>query len=186
MNTRMAKRSRFLSLVLRHRPEAAGIQLDEAGWVEVSRLLVGLAAAGHPISQKELEHLVRDNDKQRFAFSDDGRRIRANQGHSVEVSLDLKAAIPPQVLYHGTVAKFLEPIFAEGLRAGKRHHVHLSADRHTAFKVGSRRGAAVILEVDARHMSEQGYAFYLSANGVWLTDSVPVAFLKQVSESFSE
>lgn len=186
MNGRMTQRSRFLSLVLRHHPEKAGLTLDEAGWVEVTDLLRGLAKAGHPLTRTELEQLVQDNDKKRFALSGDGQRIRASQGHSVAVDLGLQPAQPPRILYHGTVAKFLGSILTQGLRPKERHHVHLSADRNTAFKVGSRRGRAVILEIDTVNMASQGHVFYLSANGVWLTEAVPAAFLKQVGETFSE
>lgn len=186
MNPRMTKRSRFLSLVLRHHPEKAGLTLDAAGWVDVTELLGGLSKAGHPLTRPELEQLVKQNDKQRFALSADGQRIRASQGHSVSVDLGLPSGQPPRILFHGTVAKFLDSILTHGLRPEERHHVHLSADRNTAFKVGSRRGRAVILEVDAVGMASQGHTFYLSANGVWLTESVPAAFLKQASETFSE
>ncbi len=176
----MTQRSRFLSLVLRHQPQAAGIELDSAGWVEVDTLLQGMAASGHPLTRVELETLVQKNDKRRFAFSEDRRRIRANQGHSVEVELGLSPASPPAILYHGTVERFLDPILTHGLKPGERHHVHLSADRHTAFKVGSRRGKAVILEIDSSSMAKEGYLFYLSPNGVWLTDAVPTKFLKRL------
>lgn len=178
----MTQRSRFLSLVLRHQPQAAGIELDDGGWVEVDTLLQGLAASGHPLTRTELETLVQSNDKQRFSLSEDKRRIRANQGHSVEVDLGLSPASPPSTLYHGTVERFLDSILAQGLNPGERHHVHLTADRHTAFKVGSRRGKAVILEIDASSMAKEGHLFYLSANGVWLTDTVPTKFLKRLEQ----
>lgn len=180
MNRRMTQRSRFLSLVLRHQPQAAGIKLDSAGWVEVETLLQGMSSSGHPLSRAELETLVTANDKQRFTFSNDGKRIRANQGHSVDVELGLAPAVPPSTLYHGTVGKFLDSILQRGLEPGQRHHVHLTADRHTAFKVGSRRGTAIVLEVNASAMVEAQHIFYLSANGVWLTDTVPAKFLKRL------
>lgn len=171
------KRSRLLSLILRHKPETVGLTLDENGWVEVSELLAALSRNGTPLTRRELERVVSENDKKRFAFSPDGSKIRASQGHSVTVDLDLREAHPPELLYHGTVEKFLASILQKGLLPGGRHHVHLSQDRSTAFKVGSRRGNAIILEVHARQMKEDGHRFFLSDNGVWLTDSVPVEYL---------
>jgi putative RNA 2'-phosphotransferase len=179
---RRSKNSRFLSLVLRHQPEAAGIALDAEGWVEVDVLLAGLASVGHPLAPRELDWLVSQSDKQRFAFSPDRRRIRASQGHSVPVDLKLGPAVPPARLFHGTVERFMESITALGLAPQQRHHVHLSADRHTAFKVGSRRGKAVVLSVDAGAMVRNGHAFFVSDNGVWLTDRVPPEFLTRLTE----
>ncbi len=169
--------SKFLSLVLRHKPESIGIALDEAGWTEVGPLLAALARRGLRLTRQELATLVASSDKQRFALSADGERIRANQGHSVEVDLRLAPAEPPARLYHGTVAAALPGIRASGLQKRSRHHVHLSADLATAQKVGDRRGAAIILTVRALEMSAAGHLFYRSDNGVWLTDHVPVAFL---------
>jgi putative RNA 2'-phosphotransferase len=168
-----ASKSRFLSLVLRHKPELAGLVLDSGGWVSVADLLEGLAHAGRPMTRWELEEVVRANDKQRFAFSPDGASIRASQGHSVQVNLELEAVEPPPLLYHGTVERFLASIMSQGLLPRQRHHVHLSADRTTAVKVGSRRGKAVVLEVDSAQMARRGHAFFRSANGVWLTETVP-------------
>ena len=170
--------SKFLSLVLRHDPAKVGIALDDAGWTDVATLLDALARHGHPLTRAELDELVRTSDKQRYALSPDGTRIRANQGHSVEVELDLPAAVPPAVLYHGTVAEFLDSIRAQGLIKGSRHHVHMSADVETAKKVGGRRGKPVILIVRAEAMAAAGHVFFRSANGVWLTDHVPPAFLE--------
>ena len=182
MNKRLTQKSRFLSLVLRHQPEKAGIELDDAGWVEVTKLRAGLAEAGHPLTLEELQTLVRENDKQRFAFSSDGSRIRANQGHSVQVDLALAKATPPSSLYHGTVERFLASIQEQGLRPGDRHHVHLSADRATAWKVAQRRGAPIILLIDAQQMAQRGHDFYRSENGVWLTDHVPAEFLTRLQQ----
>jgi len=173
--------SKFLSLVLRHRPETIGIALDGNGWAGVEELIAKCARKGHSFSREELEEVVALNDKQRFAFNEDKTAIRANQGHSVEVELELAAKDPPELLYHGTVERFLQKIRAEGLKKMQRHHVHLSADLATAEKVGSRRGEAVILVVRSGEMSRDGYAFFLSGNGVWLTEAVPVKYINNIS-----
>lgn len=170
--------SKLLSLALRHKPEDLGIALDAQGWADVSALLAGLAARGIALDEDGLEEIVRTSDKQRFALSPDGARIRANQGHSVAVDLELPARAPSEILFHGTVARFLEPISKEGLLPRSRTHVHLSADVATAEKVARRRsGEIVILRVRARAMHDAGHVFYVSENGVWLTDAVPPAFI---------
>jgi putative RNA 2'-phosphotransferase len=174
---RTTKVSKFLSLVLRHQPEKIGIALDSAGWVRVAELLEAMGRHGFALTREELERVVETSDKKRFALSDDGERIRASQGHSVEVELGYEPATPPEVLYHGTVDRFLAPIRQKGLVKGARHHVHLSADVGTATKVGGRRGRAVVLTVDAAGMVREGIVFYVSANGVWLTEHVPARFL---------
>jgi putative RNA 2'-phosphotransferase len=171
------KQSKLLSLVLRHDPQAAGIELDEAGWVAVSDLLAGCARAGVSITADELGEIVRTSDKQRFALSEDGMRIRANQGHSVDVHLGHAPATPPEVLWHGTAEKCVASIRAQGLVKGARHHVHLSPTPETASAVGRRHGRLVLLEVAAGRMHRDGRAFFLTPNGVWLTDHVPVAYL---------
>lgn len=171
--------SKFLSYVLRHRPDSIGITLDENGWVAIDELLAAAQHHGERLSRQLLEQIVAGNDKKRFALSEDGQRIRANQGHSVSVDLDLEPMEPPEVLYHGTVERFLESIRAQGLVRGSRHHVHLSPDEVTARKVGSRRGKPVILIVEAGRMHAAGYPFFRSANGVWLTEKVPVEFLRR-------
>ena len=173
--------SKFLSLVLRHKPEAANVVLDAGGWTSISDLLDGAAAAGVKISREKLEAIVARSDKRRFAIRDE--MIRANQGHSVPVDLDLARADPPTVLYHGTVASSLDAILREGLIRMARHHVHLSADVDTARRVGSRRGQPVILQVNASEMATGGTAFFLSENGVWLVDAVPPAFLLRLEPS---
>lgn len=170
------KVSKYLSKHLRHQPERIGITLDENGWVTIDALMRAAAAHGFPFTRAELDHVVAVNDKQRFTI--DGTLIRANQGHTVEVDLDLPPAEPPAHLYHGTVARSLEAIRAEGLRPMKRHHVHLSPDRETATRVGARRGRPVVLSVDAAAMHRAGHVFRVSANGVWLTDAVPPEFLR--------
>ena len=169
--------SKFLSLVLRHKPDEIGITLDSGGWVDVDELLKACASYGKHISRVELDELVAASDKQRFAFNEDRTRIRANQGHSIEVQLDHKPATPPDVLYHGTPEKFVEAILRDGLKKMQRHHVHLSPTRETATKVGERRGKPVILCIDAKHMHSDGITFYLTPNKVWLVDEVPPKYL---------
>ncbi|MGX1882423.1 RNA 2'-phosphotransferase [Streptomyces sp. NPDC055287] len=173
---RTTKVSKYLAKHLRHQPERIGITLDENGWVEIDTLLRAAAAHGFPITRAELDHVVAANDKQRFAV--DGPLIRASQGHTVQVDLGLPEAEPPAYLYHGTVARSLDAIRAGGLRAMARHDVHLSPDRETATRVGARRGRPVVIAVDAGAMRRAGHVFRVSANGVWLTDSVPPAFLR--------
>ncbi|MFD9891860.1 RNA 2'-phosphotransferase [Amycolatopsis sp. NPDC059027] len=171
--------SKKLARHLRHEPARIGLTLDPGGWVPVETLLAALAAHGFRLSRAELDEVVRTNDKRRFAFDETGTRIRASQGHSVEVDLALPTAEPPDALYHGTVARFLPAILAEGLRPMNRHAVHLSATIETALKVGARRGASVLLRIDARAMAAAGHEFQVSANGVWLTAAVPPGFLQQ-------
>lgn len=173
----LKKVSKFLSLVLRHDPGKIGITLDANGWVECETLLSAMSRKFPGLSSQTLERVVSTSDKQRFALSGDGSRIRANQGHSVEVDLDLTPVAPPEHLYHGTVAKFLPDIGTAGLQRGKRHHVHLSTDLTTATKVGERRGAAVILRVRSREMATAGIPFFRSENGVWLCDEVPPTYI---------
>jgi putative RNA 2'-phosphotransferase len=172
--------SKRLSYVLRHRPESIGLTLDAAGWVDVDALLAALASSGLLLARADLKHVVATNDKQRFAFDATGTRIRASQGHSVEVGLGYSPETPPDVLFHGTVERFLPAILAEGLRPGKRHAVHLSPDVATARAVGARRGSPVVLRVDAAGLAAAAVAFSRSANGVWLVDAVPPAFLAVV------
>lgn len=173
---RLVRISKYLAKHLRHEPERIGIELDEHGWVEVDVFLRAAASHGFPIDPADLQRVVAGNDKQRYAL--ENGMIRANQGHSIEVDLDLPVAAPPAYLYHGTVARSLPAIRAEGLRAMNRHHVHLSPDRETATRVGARRGKPVVLSVDAGAMHEAGHEFRVSANGVWLVDGVPPAFLR--------
>jgi putative RNA 2'-phosphotransferase len=177
MDRRLVTVSKFLAKHLRHAPDALGLTLRPGGWVPVDDLLAASAAAGFPVSYDELIECVETNDKRRYSFDPTGDLIRANQGHSVDVDLNLETTEPPEVLYHGTVDRFLASILAEGLKKGKRHHVHLSADVETARRVGARRGKPVILQVAAGAMHAEGYAFFVSANGVWLTDAVPAAHL---------
>lgn len=175
--SRQTRVSKFLSLVLRHDPQKAGLILDEAGWIPVDELLAGCARAGVTFSREELQIVVTENDKKRFAFSPDGARIRASQGHSIEVELEYEPLVPPEVLFHGTADRFLASIRQSGLLKQSRNHVHLSLDRDTAVKVGTRHGRPVVLTVSAGKMHEAGHVFYRSANGVWLTEHVPTEFL---------
>lgn len=170
--------SKFMSLVLRHRPDSIGIELTEAGWVAVDQLLPAMNKAGRKIDSDLLQTVVRENDKQRFQFNDDGSMIRATQGHSVEVELGHASATPPDVLCHGTPTKFVEPIQREGLTKQKRHHVHLHADATLASSVGQRRGAPVVLTIDSKAMAAAGYVFFVTPNDVWLTDHVPPEFIR--------
>ncbi len=169
--------SKFLSLVLRHEPQRAGLTLDAAGWVDVDALLSGCSAAGVTLTREELESIVAHSDKKRFAFSPDRKRIRASQGHSVEVDLAYQPAVPPTVLYHGTADRFIASIKAQGLIKGQRHHVHLSVLRNTAVEVGRRHGRPVVITIAAAAMHAAGHVFFLSANGVWLTEAVPAEYL---------
>ncbi|WP_333735982.1 RNA 2'-phosphotransferase [Streptomyces sp. IBSBF 2806] len=173
---RTVKVSKYLSKHLRHQPERIGLTLDAAGWVEIDELIAACAAHGFHFTRDELDHVVAANDKKRFAI--EGTRIRASQGHSVDVDLGLPPASPPPYLYHGTVGRHLDAIRAEGLRSMNRHDVHLSADRETATRVGARRGRPVVLSVDAGAMHRDGHVFQVSANGVWLTKAVPPQYLR--------
>ncbi len=173
---RTVKVSKYLSRHLRHQPERIGLSLDDGGWVEIEALIAAASAHGFRFTRAELDRVVATNDKRRFAV--EGTRIRASQGHTVEVDLGLPAATPPPYLYHGTVARNLEAIRTEGLRPMDRHAVHLSADRETATRVGARRGRPVVLSVDAGAMHRDGHVFHLSENGVWLTGAVPIRYLR--------
>jgi putative RNA 2'-phosphotransferase len=172
------KTSKFLSLILRHEPERVGLKLDSAGWVSVSELLEAVNQHGVSLSIKELKDVVATNDKKRFAFSEDGLKIRASQGHSVEVELQYPPEVPPEFLYHGTPEKFVESIRATGLNKGERHDVHLSPDPVTATKVGQRRGRPVVLKIHAGDMHRTGHVFRRSANNVWLVDFVSAKFIE--------
>ena len=178
MNDKQRTRvSKFLSKHLRHDPGGIGLTLEAGGWVTVDALLEGCRRAGVPLTRDDLAEIVASSDKQRFAFDETGDRIRANQGHSVEVDLQLDPAEPPAVLYHGTGSASVEAILRDGLRKMRRHHVHLSPDVDTATRVGARHGRPAILTVDAAAMRRAGHVFYVSANGVWLTDEVPPQYL---------
>lgn len=175
--------SKTVSFALRHRPQDLGLTLDKEGWCSVQDLLAGLDTHGLPMTLPQLQDLVARSDKQRFALSSDGTRIRANQGHTTKsVELTFQKKHPPAVLYHGTIERFLPAIFKGGLSPMKRHHVHLSADVASAMAVGGRRGQAVILEVRAGDLALAGQDFFLSDNGVWLTAPVPAKYLRRMDQ----
>lgn len=172
----LTKASKFLSFVLRHKPDSIEIILDKQGWTNISEL-IDKAKPQIILSIPLIQQVVASNDKKRFALSDDKLRIRANQGHSIKVDLELTAKEPPAILYHGTATRFLDSINQQGLKAGKRHYVHLSTNINTATAVGKRYGKPVILEIDAGAMHQEGHEFFLSENEVWLTQSVPKNYL---------
>jgi putative RNA 2'-phosphotransferase len=169
--------SKFLSFVLRHKPDAIGLALDPQGWASIDELIARGNAAGTQFSRQDLLNVVETSDKKRFSISADGLRIRAAQGHSVSVELGLPPQEPPPILFHGTATRFIESILSEGLKPQARQQVHLSANETTARRVGQRHGKPVILKVDARRMHAEGFKFYRADNGVWLTDHVPPEFL---------
>ncbi|SFW78255.1 RNA 2'-phosphotransferase [Chitinophaga sancti] len=170
--------SKFLSLILRHQPELIGLKLDTNGWADVDTLLA-LAARRKRITKAELETIVAESDKQRFAFNEDRTKIRANQGHSIHVDLELPVTTPPEFLFHGTTGAFVSDILKTGIQKMSRQYVHLSVDKSTATKVGSRRGVPVILTIRSGDMYRDGIPFFVSANGVWLTDHVPAKYISQ-------
>lgn len=174
----LVKTSKRLAYVLRHRPDSIGLMLSPDGWADVDELLRALAAHGMPLTRADLDLVVARNDKRRFLI--DGDRIRASQGHSLEIDLGLTPLTPPDRLFHGTARQTLDVIFLEGLVRGARHHVHLSADEQTALTVGARHGVPVVLAVDAAAMAAEGLLFFRSDNGVWLTDHVPARHLTVV------
>ncbi len=180
--TRLIKVSKFLSKHLRHDPEGLELVLALGGWVGVDDLLAACARRRFGLSRAELEEVVAQNSKQRFSFDPTGALIRANQGHSVEVDLQLPPTAPPAVLYHGTGHQTAELIARTGLDKMRRHHVHLSADPETARVVGARHGRPVLFAVDAAAMIQAGHLFYRSDNGVWLTGAVPPEFLRVLAE----
>ncbi|SIO96657.1 RNA 2'-phosphotransferase [Vibrio spartinae] len=171
--------SKFLSLVLRHKPETIGLTLDPHGWANIDELIHKASTSNEieNIDRDLIQEVVDTNDKKRFIMSEDGQHIRANQGHSIRVDLQLQPSVPPEFLYHGTATRFLDSIIEQGLKPQQRQHVHLSADTETAVSVGKRYGKPVILKIKARLMYEQGYEFYLSENGVWLTSYVLPEFI---------
>lgn len=180
MPKRLVTVSKFLSKYLRHEPEALGLTLEPSGWVLVDDLLAGAARQGFEITRDELFQVVAENDKRRFSLDETRTKIRANQGHSTKVDLQLEEAEPPSELFHGTVSKFLDVILTDGLKKMDRHDVHLSKDVETALKVGGRRGNPIVLVIDSGKMSADGYKFRLSENGVWLTDHVPPQYIRVV------
>ena len=177
MPTHLKSTSKFLSLVLRHHPEAIGLKLDAEGWANIEDLVRLAAAHGRSVARGIIAEVVRTSEKQRFAMKDDGNYIRANQGHSVEVNLNIPASEPPDVLFHGTASHYFLSIRSQGLRPGTRQHVHLSEARSTAVEVGKRHGKPIVLGVDAFAMKKACYLFFRAENGVWLTRMVPPRYL---------
>lgn len=175
---RIVRVSKYLSLHLRHQPEQLGLELEPGGWVGVETLLDACQRHNFSLTREELNEVVEKNDKKRFSFDDSATRIRANQGHSVEVDLQLEPAVPPDVLYHGTATSALASVQEKGLEKMARHHVHLSKTPEEARKVGARHGKPVVLSVAAEAMYKAGILFFVSANGVWLTDEVPPEYLR--------
>lgn len=173
--------SKYMSLILRHKPQVIGIQLDAHGWADVNALLAGISKK-YPINRDILEEIVQSDEKQRYSFNEDGTKIRANQGHSIPVDVELTLTEPPETLYHGTAQRFAASIEAQGLLPQNRLYVHLSPDPETAEKVGRRHGDPVIYLVAAGQMYRDGYRFYLSANRVWLIKVVPAPYLKRLEE----
>lgn len=176
-NKKLTEFGKFLALILRHKPEEIGISLDEHGWAKVDELVEKIHKKDEEFSLDILELIVKTDNKSRYSFNDDHTLIRANQGHSINVDVELEEKKPPEILYHGTAKKYVESIEKEGLIAKSRLYVHLSSDRVTANNVGARHGIPVIYEVLAGKMYEDGYKFYLSKNGVWLTKEVPEKYL---------
>jgi len=175
---RRIKVSKYLSKHLRHQPQKLGLQLETGGWIDVDVLLQACAQNQFPISRTELTEVVNQNDKQRFAFNDSRNKIRANQGHSIDIDLQLEPQNPPDLLFHGTGEKSVAIILDQGLKKMRRHHVHLSDNMETAHRVGSRHGRPAIFIIDAAAMVAAGFTFYCSANGVWLADRIPPKYLR--------
>ena len=176
------KLSKFLSLLLRHNPGAIGLELDGNGWANVDELIEKSSKKGKKFDLKDLKYIVKNCDKQRYTFNEDYTKIRANQGHSIKVDLDLKPSTPPEVLYHGTATRNLDSILKNGIHKSNRHHVHLSLDVGTATKVGQRHGKVVILQINAKQMNGDGHQFFLSKNNVWLTDFVDPKYITVYQE----
>lgn len=177
----LTETSRYLSLILRHKPQVIGITLDEHGWADVEQLIEGIQKT-QPFDMKMLEEIVRTDNKQRYSFNEDKTLIRANQGHSIPVDVELKAAVPPEYLWHGTGQKYVASIDQTGLIPKSRLYVHLSADEETAVKVGSRHGKPVVYRVLSGQMAKDGRDFFCSVNGVWLTKQVPVEYLEKIEK----
>lgn len=178
MKTNTKQISKFLSLVLRHNPGKIGLELDENGWANVDELINKANAHHNQLNVELLKEVVATNDKKRFAFNEDETKIRANQGHSIQIDLEYTPVQPPEFLYHGTVGKFREDIRRKGLLKMSRHHVHLSEELETAMRVGSRRGVPIILIIRSGDMFRKGIEFYQSENGVWLTETVAPEFIE--------
>ncbi len=172
--------SKFLSLVLRHQPEMIGLTLEEGGWVDIESLLAAAVKhhRAHYLSRALLDTVVQTNDKQRFEISPDNTKIRARQGHSVQVELGYEPSTPPEILLHGTPSQSVQFIRESGLKKMQRHHVHLHVDQKTSAAVGARRGKPVLLKIRAGEMYRRGFRFFVTDNQVWLTDHVPAEFIE--------
>ncbi|CUU49204.1 RNA 2'-phosphotransferase [Clostridium beijerinckii] len=170
--------SKFISLILRHKPEEIGLTLDEYGYINTSDLIKGLNKKGYKVTISDIERIVAEDGKQRYSFNNDKTKIKANQGHSIKVNLELQAVEPPKVLYHGTATRFMDSICRESIKKQNRQYVHLSADIETATKVGKRHGELVIFKINSEQMNKDGYKFFLSENKVWLTDYVPAKYFE--------
>ena len=175
----MKTTSKFIAYVLRHNPSVVGIELDEHGWADVNALIDDVCKTGRFLNIQTIEEIVQNDNKHRFSFNDDRTKIRANQGHSIDVDVEMKACPPPDILYHGTAEKYIESIRKNGILKKSRNYVHLSKDVDTAIKVGARHGKAIVLKIDARQMYADGYIFLLSANGVWQTEQVPFKYVTE-------
>ena len=187
MTSQIVKVSKFLSLVLRHRPESIGLELDKNGWADIETLIEKSGNIGREMTRQLIDEVVENNDKKRFSISDDGLKIRANQGHSISVDVEMVKSVPPDDLYHGTVESFYDSIQKQGLKKQNRLYVHLSSDVETAIKVGGRRGKPIVLKIDAGKMHQDSFEFYLSANGVWQVDHVPPEFISVIDpKSYSK
>ena len=171
---------KFISLILRHKPEVIGITLDREGWADTCELINGINASGHSIDMETLERIVRENNKQRYSFSEDRSKIRANQGHSITVDVNMREALPPEKLYHGTAERFLDSIRRDGIRKMSRQFVHLSKDTETALNVGRRHGKPVVLVIDTKAMAAEGYIFRISDNGVWQSEDIPWRYVTDI------
>ncbi|NRT36070.1 putative RNA 2'-phosphotransferase [Clostridium beijerinckii] len=178
MSNKDMRISKFISLILRHKPEEIGLTLDEYGYINTSDLINGLNKKGHKVTISDIERIVAEDGKQRYSFDNDKTKIKANQGHSIKVNLELQAVEPPEVLYHGTATRFMDSICREGIKKQSRQYVHLSADIETATKVGKRHGELVIFKISSEQMNKDGYKFFLSENKVWLTDYVPAKYFE--------
>jgi len=179
---KLEQKSKFVSYVLRHKPESIGLVLDPAGWADLDELLRKANEHGKPLRMADIQPLLHDQDKKRFALSDDGKRIRAVHGHSVkQVQLGYTPQTPPDILYHGTATRFLAGISEKGILSANRRYVHLSAGKENALLVGERHGAVALLEVDARRLHAEGHPFYLSETGIWLTENIPVGYFRPIA-----
>lgn len=173
--------SKYISLILRHKPETIGISLDEHGWANVNELIAGVSKT-HPINMDILEQIVAEDEKQRYSFNEDKTFIRANQGHSIPVDVEFEEKEPPEILFHGTGEKYVDSINKSGLIPKSRLYVHLSSNEETAHKVGTRHGKPVIYKVKSKEMYQDGYKFFCSVNGVWLTKAVPVRYIEIIGK----